>query len=93
MAIRMALGASAGALRTRVLAQTLRLAAAGLALGVVGAWLLARAMQGMLFGVKAGDPATFAGALGALLAVAALAGYLPARRASRLNPAEALGSE
>jgi ABC-type antimicrobial peptide transport system permease subunit len=88
--IRMALGASAGNLQTLVLTQTLKLAAAGMALGLLASWLLGRTLQGMLFGVRPSDPMTFAAALVLLMAVAALAGYLPARRASRLDPVEAL---
>lgn len=86
----MALGASAGNLQTLVLTQTLKLAAAGMALGLLASWLLGRTLQGMLFGVRPSDPMTFAAALVLLMAVAALAGYLPARRASRLDPVEAL---
>jgi putative ABC transport system permease protein len=88
--IRMALGASAGNLQTLVLTQTLKLAAAGMALGLMASWLLGRALQGLLFGVRPSDPMTFTAALVLLMAVAALAGYLPARRASRLDPLEAL---
>ena len=91
--IRMALGASAGNLRRLILMQTLKLAAAGMALGLAASWLLGRVLQGMLFGVTPSDPLTFAAALVLLMAVAALAGYLPARRASRLDPVEALRAE
>ena len=93
MGIRMALGATAGDLRKLVLRQTLKLAALGMILGIVAAWPLARALQGMLFGITPSDPATFTAALALLLAVAALAGYLPARRASRLDPVEALRAD
>ncbi len=91
--IRMALGASAGNLRTLILTQTLKLAAAGMALGLVASWLLGRTLQGLLFGVAPSDPMTFAAALVILMAVAALAGYLPAMRASRLDPVESLRAE
>jgi predicted permease len=91
--IRMALGASAGSLRRLILTQTLKLAAAGMALGLVASWLLGRTLQGLLFGVRRSDPMTFAATLVLLMAVAALAGYLPARRASRLDPVEALRAE
>jgi putative ABC transport system permease protein len=91
--IRMALGASAGNLQTLILTQTLKLAAAGMGLGLLASWLLGRALQGLLFGVTPSDPMTFAAALVLLMAVAALAGYLPAMRASRLDPVEALRAE
>jgi ABC-type antimicrobial peptide transport system permease subunit len=70
--------------------QTLGLAAIGMVVGVVASWLLARTLSGLLFGVTSSDPVTFAGMLVILTAVAALAGYLPARRASRIDPMEAL---
>jgi ABC-type antimicrobial peptide transport system permease subunit len=59
-------------------------------LGLGGSWALARALSGFLFGVTATDPMTFAGMLLVLTSVAALAGYLPARRASRIDPMVAL---
>jgi predicted permease len=88
--IRMALGASAEALQRSILLQTLGLAAIGMVVGVVASWVLARTLSGLLFGVTSSDPVTFAGMLVILTAVAALAGYLPARRASRIDPMEAL---
>jgi predicted permease len=91
--IRMALGASAGNLLTLILTQTLKLAAVGMTLGLVASWLLGRTLQGLLFGVAPSDPMTFAAALVILMAVAALAGYLPAMRASRLDPVESLRAE
>jgi predicted permease len=91
--IRLALGASAVNLQMLILTQTLKLAAAGMALGLLASWLLGRTLQGLLFGVTPSDPMTFAGALVLLMGVAALAGYLPARLASRLDPVEALRAE
>jgi predicted permease len=88
--IRMALGASAEALQRSILLQTLGLAAIGMVAGIAASWLLARALSGMLFGVTPGDPLTFAGMVVILAAVAGLAGYLPARRASRVEPMSAL---
>jgi predicted permease len=88
--IRMALGASAEALQRSILLQTLGLAAIGMVVGVVASWILARTLSGLLFGVTSSDPVTFAGMLVILTGVAALAGYLPARRASRIDPMEAL---
>jgi predicted permease len=88
--IRMALGASAEVLQRTILMQTLGLAGIGMVVGVVASWALARTLSGLLFGVTSSDPVTFAGMLVILTGVAALAGYLPARRASRIDPMEAL---
>jgi ABC-type antimicrobial peptide transport system permease subunit len=88
--IRMALGASAKDLQVRILGQTLGLAAIGMLIGVIASWAVARALRGLLFGVTSADPVTFAGMLIVLTAVAATAGYLPARRASRIDPMIAL---
>ena len=91
--IRMALGASARDVQTRIVGQTLRLAAIGMAIGVVASWAVAQSLSGLLFGVTATDPATFAGMLLVLALVATLAGYVPARRASRIDPLVALRAE
>lgn len=88
--IRMALGASAGSLQARIILQTLGLAAAGMTLGAAASWIMARALSGMLFETTASDPVTFVGMLLVLAAVSAVAGYLPARRASRIDPSVAL---
>jgi predicted permease len=88
--IRMALGASARELQGRILLHTLGLAALGLAVGMALSRLLADGLGSMLYGVTAGDPATFLGMGALLLAVAAVAGYVPARRASRIDPMAAL---
>jgi len=88
--IRMALGASAETLQRSILLQTLGLAGIGMIVGVVASWVLARTLSGLLFGVTPSDPVTFAGMLVILTGVAALAGYLPARRASRIDPMSAL---
>jgi putative ABC transport system permease protein len=88
--IRMALGASVADLQMRVILQTLALAGAGMLLGGAGAWALARALQGFLFGVTSTDPVTFVAMLIVLTSVAVIAGYLPARRASRIDPMVAL---
>jgi len=90
--IRMALGASAGQLQRKIVLQTLGLAAIGMAIGVTASWFLARAMASLLFGLTPDDPTTFAGMAGVLTVVAALAGYLPARRASNADPMAALRS-
>jgi predicted permease len=88
--IRMALGASAGDLRAHILGQTMTLAAMGMLLGVAASWMLARAISSLLYGVTATDPVTFGGMLLVLSLVAAAAGYLPAHRASRIDPMAAL---
>jgi predicted permease len=88
--IRMALGASAETLERSILLQTLGLAGIGMIVGVVASSVLARALSGLLFGVTSSDPLTFGGMLVILTGVAALAGYLPARRASRIDPMSAL---
>jgi len=90
--IRMALGASATHLQGRILLHTLGLAALGLALGMTVSRLLASALGSLLFGVTSGDPVTFMGMGALLIAVAAVAGYVPARRASRIDPMLALRS-
>jgi predicted permease len=91
--IRMALGASARDVQLGILRQTLILAAIGLALGTAGGWALARGIRGLLFDVTPGDPGTFVAMAAVLMAVAAIAGYLPARRASRTDPLSALRAE
>jgi putative ABC transport system permease protein len=90
MGVRLALGASPRTLQRGVLSQTARLTLAGLAIGLPAAWSLGRAIRSLLFGVAPSDPATFAAVAGVLAAVALLAGYLPARRASRIDPLQAL---
>jgi ABC-type antimicrobial peptide transport system permease subunit len=65
----------------------------GLVIGAAAAWLVARAASGLLFGVTARDPQTFVGMIAVLTVVALAAGYLPARRASRIEPMAALRAE
>jgi predicted permease len=91
--IRMAIGATASDIRRQILAQTLRLTALGLALGAAGSWMLASALEGLLFEITPGDPWTFLAMLLVLTAVALVAGYLPARRASAIDPMMALRAE
>jgi ABC-type antimicrobial peptide transport system permease subunit len=88
--IRMALGASASRLQAGIIGQTLALAAAGMVIGAVASLALARALSGLLFGVTATDPLTFLAMPIVLALVALIAGYLPARRASRIDPSTAL---
>jgi predicted lysophospholipase L1 biosynthesis ABC-type transport system permease subunit len=84
--IRMALGAERGAVRWMVLRRGMALVAAGSAIGLAGAAGAARLMRSLVFQVSPLDPAVLAGAAGFMLAVAALAAYLPARRATRVDP-------
>lgn len=91
--IRMALGESTASVRWNVLAKTLRLTSAGLAAGLLAAWPLGRVLAPLLYGTAPADPLTFATIPVVLLAVALLAGYLPARRASRLDPLLALRAD
>ncbi len=93
MGIRMALGAAPGRIRRMVLGQGMAPVALGLAGGVAGALALGRLLRNLLFGVSSADPATIAAVSGALLLVAAAASYLPARRATRVDPAAALRYE
>ncbi len=88
--IRQALGADRRAILSLLLLQGLRTAGLGLVLGLAGALALTRYLQSLLFGVQARDPAVFAGVTLLLLAVAMLACYVPARRATRIDPMEAL---
>jgi putative ABC transport system permease protein len=91
--IRMALGQDAGGIRNQVLAEGLRMAAISAGIGLLAAVLLTRSVASLLYGVNAADPATFA-AMAALLMVVALAGcYVPARRATRVNPIVALKTD
>jgi predicted permease len=91
--IRMALGASAADLQRRIVLRTLGLASIGLALGMAGSRVLSSALCSLLFGVTSGDPVTFAGTGTLLVAVAAVAGYIPAWRASRIDPMVALRAD
>jgi ABC-type antimicrobial peptide transport system permease subunit len=90
--IRMALGASGPRVLASVLGRTLALALAGVAIGAAGALALGRAVASLLYGVQPRDPATFAAVAALLTAVAVLAAYVPARRASRVDLAEVLRS-
>ncbi|HEX6631913.1 MAG TPA: ABC transporter permease [Gemmatimonadaceae bacterium] len=91
--IRVALGAQAAQVVRAVLGDGLRIAAAGVALGLAAAVGLSRFLRSLLFGVSATDPATYAVMALALLGIALLATWLPARRASRVDPVDALREE
>jgi predicted permease len=91
--VRMALGAPGEVVLRSVVGQGMALAGIGLAIGLIGAWGMSRAMASLLFGVTATDPLTFGGTAVLLAAVALAAVWIPARRASRVDPVEALRSE
>jgi ABC-type antimicrobial peptide transport system permease subunit len=88
--IRMALGATQQRVLWDVIWNTLRLALMGISAGVVGSLMFSRLVASLLFGTSPNDPQTFATIMALLGAVALLAGYLPARRASRIDPVIAL---
>jgi putative ABC transport system permease protein len=91
--IRMALGAPRRDVFRLVVGQGLKLAGIGIAIGIVGAFGLARLMSSLLYGISAGDLATYAGVSFLLALVAVLACYVPARRAMRVDPTVALRYE
>ena len=88
--LRMAIGAQAGDIFRMMIGEGLTLSLTGVALGLVGAWLLGRAGSSLLFGVTASDPLTFATVSLLLTAVAIAACYFPARRAMTVDPIVAL---
>lgn len=91
--VRVALGASPRDVRRMVLGQGLATTAAGTAVGVVGALALTRTLESLLFGVTPTDPVTFAAVIALLAAAATAASYVPALRATRTDPVEALRQE
>jgi putative ABC transport system permease protein len=91
--IRMALGAPRAAVMRMVVGQAMTLAGIGLAAGAVGAWLLTRLMEKLLFGVTPSDPLTFTVVAGLLALVAAVAASVPGYRATRVDPVIALRAE
>jgi ABC-type antimicrobial peptide transport system permease subunit len=91
--VRIALGADPARVRREVVGEGARIAAAGIGIGLAGALAASRALTNLLYAVRPIDPATY-GAVSMLLAAAATgACYLPARRASRIDPIEALRAE
>jgi predicted permease len=91
--VRLALGAAPEQVRASVLGRATRLAVVGAGIGTAAALLLARVMSGLLYSIPPGDPATFAAVVAAVMLVAVVASYLPARRAMRLDPLVALREE
>jgi predicted permease len=90
--IRMALGATRERVQMSVIVKTLRIALIGIVLGTVASFAVARGISSLLFSTEPTDPVTFEAMLLLLIAVAFVAGYLPARRASRIDPMTALRS-
>jgi putative ABC transport system permease protein len=90
LAIRMAVGASALAITRQVIGHALLLALGGIAAGSAGAFALSRLLESLLHGVSAADPRAFLAAAALQVAVAVAAAWLPARRAARVAPMEAL---
>jgi len=88
--IRMALGATTSHVQLGVIARTLRLTLIGIATGIIASLVVARAIAALLFNITPTDPLTFAAVILMLAMVAVFAGYLPARRASRIDPMVAL---
>jgi ABC-type antimicrobial peptide transport system permease subunit len=93
MGVRMALGAQRGDVVLMVLREGLLLAGCGAVIGLIGALAGTTVIRGWLYGIERNDPATMAGAAAALVVVALLASYLPAMRASRVDPVTAMRAE
>jgi putative ABC transport system permease protein len=93
MGLRMALGAQQGQVLRMVIGEAMKLTIAGAAVGAVAAGFAGRAISSELYGVRPGDPESFAGAAATLLAVALLGAWIPARRAMRVDPVVALREE
>jgi ABC-type antimicrobial peptide transport system permease subunit len=91
--VRMALGADAGQVSSLVLKQGLTLGATGVVIGLAGAAASTRLLESWLYGVKPLDVPTFAWSAAGMLTIAALASYLPARRAARIDPLITLRAE
>jgi predicted permease len=91
--VRLALGAAPGSVNRMIVGRGLALAGGGIAIGVVAALALGQFLRGVLYGVTPRDPATLAGVVVVLAAAAWAASWLPARRASRVDPAVALRAE
>jgi ABC-type antimicrobial peptide transport system permease subunit len=93
LAVRVALGAASGQLLRRTLASGLRVSLTGVALGGAAAWPIIRYLDGFLFEVEPGEPRTWVAAVVLVTGVALLASWIPARRASRVDPVSVLSAE
>jgi ABC-type antimicrobial peptide transport system permease subunit len=91
--VRGAIGATRGQIIQMILKQGLWKAAIGLGVGLVAAWFLSHTMTSLLFQVKPNDPIVYVGVSALLLLVAVIASYLPARRAAKIDPMDALRAE
>jgi putative ABC transport system permease protein len=90
LGVRLALGGQPRDILRLVVADGMQMALGGILIGLAGAWFATRALRGLLFGVSAADPLTWGGVALLLALVAFLASYLPARRATRIDPVTAL---
>ena len=93
LGVRIALGASRADVVRLVLGSSLRVTVSGAALGIVGAIAVSGTLKALLYGVSATDPWTYAAVVALMVSVGALASWLPARRATSIDPASALRSE
>lgn len=93
LGIRLAIGAQPAAVRASVIAGALRAVVPGIIVGLAGAWAAARLVESVLFGVTRQDPLTHAAVAATILAVTILAAWIPAARAARIDPVEALRAE
>ncbi len=93
LGVRIALGAAPGTIGRLVLARTMRIAAGGVVAGAIAALVLSRQLGSAVHGVETMDPAVFAAAAAVLVTMALLASYVPARRASRIDPITVMKSD
>jgi ABC-type antimicrobial peptide transport system permease subunit len=91
--VRMALGASGQRIRSAIVGETLKLALAGVTIGLLGSVALSSLLDSLLYGVSSNDPWTLVGTVAILLGVALAAGLFPALRASRISPLNALRAD